>query len=762
MHVPRYSSVLLVLTTVLCGCTKIYEQEKYKRPDWLAGKLYTQVSQQENLSAFTKALELTGYDTIINVSGSYTVFAPSDEAFSLFFSENPQYGKSVSDIPKDELTRIVKFHIIQNAWSKEQLQMLDIGGWIDPNDPESEPRAYKKQTLLKDSNKKYWVKTYRGEHTIVDSAEANDYKTVFTRSRKYVPVYYMDFFDIFNLSPDDYEFYFGRPFDGNYLYYANARVGDEEIFAENGFVYIIDQVVLPLLNGRQILERELPGETYRTFLEMINTFPVFEFNPEATFDQPAAREGKLYDSLFDLRYPELPFDLHEELTGPSTTVSDYTYLYHNAMFIPTDVGFQKFLDEIVTFKSGYPHWPDFESIPLDIKKIILNTHFAWNPVYRTDIIGGFENADRNIIKIDEANILRKEFGSNCTFLGLNNAIVPRAFSSVTGPVYLRPGYSTFMYAMQYCNVLSPVTEENTEYCFFAIPDEVFEEDSSLMLEWIDKDLNRYRFTALDKANLRVVPIGRTDLARWILNQVGISLPDGTANKEFIENLAGNYIIWNNTDQTVRGGLPSVFGYRGDSVITIHPEIFEEPADNGRSYSVNGWFNHTKSTVWASLSRYTKFKDLLQKAGLYNPSLYEFTLMSEGEFYTIFIPSAEALDNYGLDTLSTGDLEKLLRYHFVRGELIFTDGKKPWQDYETLRIDESSTPYSTYYSTIDIKPGPDIIEILDAGGTPYITIPEVPGKTNILVVTDTDEESPSEMDYITTALIHEIDTVLVKQ
>jgi len=759
MQLLKNSVLLTILTGMLmCGCTDIYELDKYKSPPWLAGKLYTQISQQENLSTFTKALQLTGYDTILNISGSYSVFAPSDEAFSQFFSENPQYDGKISNIPLDELASIVKYHIIQNAWSKKQLQTLDIDGWIDPDDPENQPRAFKRQTLLKYPNLKYWIKSTKGNYLIVDSTETSEYLIVFNRSRKYIPIFYQDFFEIFDLSTDDYEFYFDRQFDRDYLYYAGARVGNENIFGENGFVYVVDKVVKPLLNARQILERELPGESYKTFLELIDQYSLFEFNSEVTFDQPAAREGRLFDSLFNLSYPELSFDIHDELTGTGLN----TYMHHNALFIPTDEGFQKFLDEVLTVKSGYPHWPDLKSIPLELKKIILNTHLASYPVYRTDIIKGIKNTQGNTIRIDEGNIIRKEFGSNCTFLGLNYPIVPRALSSVTGPVYLRPDFGTFMYAVQKTNALTTIRRETAEYCFFAIPDKILAADSSLMLEWKDRELNQYNFRAYNRIDEKMVSVQSRDLKKRILNHVGISLPDGSANKEFIETLGGNYIRWNNIDQAARGSRPSVFGYKGDSIITVHPELFQEPTDNGSAYSVNSWFNYYMKDILLTLSAYSKFKSLIEKAGMYDAKFYRFTFLTDGEFYTIFLPSDEALDNYGVDTLSVEDLRKFIKYHFIRGDLIFTDGKKPWKEYETLRKDESSTMYVDYYSSINIRPGQDKIEILDAGGNPYVTIMEQGVKTNIMVGTDSDEYNESNIDYITTAVIHEIDTVLVKQ
>lgn len=125
----NFKPILLyaLLLLFLYSCTQ--EQDIYKRPDWLAGKVYTQILAQPELSTFAKCIELTGYDEILDVSGSYTVFAPSNEAFTKYFQQNTTY-KSVEQIPLPELTKLVKYHIVQNTWSKVQLRTLDVYGWI--------------------------------------------------------------------------------------------------------------------------------------------------------------------------------------------------------------------------------------------------------------------------------------------------------------------------------------------------------------------------------------------------------------------------------------------------------------------------------------------------------------------------------------------------------------------------------------------------------------------------------------------------------
>ena len=756
----NFAFYLLIGCTLLWGCRDIYELDKYQRPDWLAGKIYTQITTRPDLSVFQKCLELTGYDTILDVTGSYTVFGPTNLAFEQWFILHPEYGGSPENIPAQELENLVERHILQNGWSLKQMKSLDIYGWIDRDDPENDkPRGYKRQTIQKDPDKKYFV-TSNGQ--IVDSTESSDYKKVFARSRKYGPLFFDEYFGVNDLRSDDYGFYYDRVFESGNMYYGNAKIVSPEIFAENGFVYEIDKVTDPLYNAEQILDQEYSGFSYSSFREVFRLFSDFSADMEVTNLQPEAKAGGLYDTLYNLAYPNLLFNLHEELTGPNTSVTNYAVRYQNGLLAPTDIAFQKLMDEVVTSKSGYPHWPDFDAVPLEVKRIILNSHMAVNPVYQTNIERGFRNGADDMITIDESQIAHKYYGSNCSFLGLNEAVVPRAFSSITGPIYLRPGFSTLLYALEYSKTLPALKEAGKEYVFYAQPDESFGSDSSLFVNWMDRASNLYNFNSFDRGNERFVTISRNQLTKMILNQVGISLPRGTANKEFIENLAGNFIVINNQENTVSGGLPNKWGYNGDSVVDIHPLLLEEESDNGKTYEVTGWFTTPITDMFSRITSYPHFFNLIRQAGLYDEVYYSFPFLTEGETYTVFIPTSEALASYNTDTLTTKDLQDFIKYHFVRGDKIWTDGSSSDGYYETLRVDESSTQYTKKYSSLNIETGIDLIRILDKAGNLYTEIKEQEGVTNVMIATDMDEDSNSRYDFITTGVIHEIDSVLIKQ
>jgi uncharacterized surface protein with fasciclin (FAS1) repeats len=279
---------------------------------------------------------------------------------------------------------------------------------------------------------------------------------------------------------------------------------------------------------------------------------------------------------------------------------------------------------------------------------------------------------------------------------------------------------------------------NGELCFFPISDYALIPDSSLILNWIDFEEDEYRFMEYNRENHNMVNLSGGTIRNRIRNQIGTSLPDGSANKEFIRTLGGQYIIWDHTENTVRGNRPSTIGYNGEVVTICTPSRLEEPADNGESWSVRYWFNNENINLRTVLSGYTKFFNLLLKAGLYDPYSASYSFLNRNENYTVFVPSDESLDLYQADTLGAEALEKFLKYHFLRGTLIFTDNKQPSGYYPT-----------TSGESLQIRTGPDLIEILDETGTPYVVIPENESSTNIMA---------SERSTVS-SVVHEIDRVL---
>jgi uncharacterized surface protein with fasciclin (FAS1) repeats len=763
-----FSTVLLLF--VLFSC-KRDDFDKYARPEWLTGKVYSQIKSEANLSTFAKCLELTGYDKIIDVSGSYTVFAPTNEAFQLYLKEHPGYD-SVGNIPAATLLELVKYHIVQNPWSVDQLRSLDVNGWIDPEDEYNDkPRGFKRQTLLLEKDTKYGVKVMgddKNKLMIIDTTETSWYRRVANDLRKYAPIFYFEYFGIYNLQLSDYSFYFNRQFENpSDMFFVNGKLVGAEIFAENGFIHPIDRVVEPLKNANEILRSTTDQNDYSKFLNLVNKFPSLVYNEDKTFAQPGADQGLVVDSLFDLTYPELAFNINSEKTkapaGGAGMPNEVTIRFHHGLLAPTNAAFDEFVNQYI---NGANQWGSMDNVPVKIQKIIANSYFSINPFYDTDIQKGFYNGELDIVRLDYASIVQKEFGSNCTFIGLNKPVVPRAFKSVTGPVYRQQGYTTVMNAIEYSGLLSALKREGNQYALFVVPDVQLRNDSTLLYYYfkVNNDYWEY-FNAFQRAKEgnKTYRISPNDIRLLLLNQVSVELPRGIARKEFLETLAGNHLIWDNTNGTVRGTASSTDGYGGSGqIISVLPSKISNDTDNGNTYAVNGWFSFNTITLYSLIS--TEFKDfhnLMVKAGLALEKQYKYNFISDNQLYTVFVPTKEALDASNANSLEGEELVKFLKSHFIVGDLIFTDGKLAPGYYETAYEVSATNTVPAHNLKIYIDPGIDQISIPDKNGNNYFTLIES-DKTNKISSRDlnTSGTVTNYKNTISTAVVHSIDKALM--
>lgn len=778
---------ITLLVILFFGCKDDKLTGIYAPPSWLPGKLYSQIQSKPELTTFAELVKISGYDTIINVSGSFTVFAPSNDAFAQYFQSNPNY-KKVSDIPKAEAVKLVKYHIVQDGWSKKQLMSLDVNGWIDSTDLKNNlPKGYKRQTLLMGKNRKYGVRWSKylaqnqssafgvlKRNDIIDTTATSWYRRVITDSRKYAPIFYKQYFDIYNLSTSDFEFYFGRPFLSNDIYYCGGRITSPELFAENGFVYVIDQVVEPLKNGIEFLS-DNSKNNYSTFYNLLNMFSEFSYNATATSKQPGAAQGFRVDSLFNLNYPALVFDINSELTkAPRGTVlpGNVSIRYHQGIMAPTNGA----MDQLVSqYLAGGNNWGSIENAPENIKRIIVNTCLSINPVYPTDVQKGILNGESDNIVIDGSSIVQKEYGSSCTFIGVNKPIVPRAFSSVTGPIYLRKGFSKVMLLIEASGLLPALKKKGVNYSVYVESDNSTSIDSTLLIIDALRGQKIFFLSTMKGPDgkqgsakpYQLLPI---DIRTLILNHVATDQPKGVARKEFVKNLAGNYLIFDNVTHVVQGTSPSTFGYNGVKQVLNIPRQISTNSDNGNTYEIDSWFNFTINSVFNTLlMQFPKFHALIKRAGLSQDALSTYSFMSPTVNYTVFAPSDSILNtmNTYTNALTQAELKKFVMMHFIPGQILFTDGNMTSGYYETCRVDEKSTPFAPVFTQIKILAGIDKITIASVDGTNDVIVNEkqatlnkpgtnmIMSKSIVNITTNPPPPAPVYNNSVANGVVHEI-------
>jgi len=379
-------------------------------------------------------------------------------------------------------------------------------------------------------------------------------------------------------------------------------------------------------------------------------------------------------------------------------------------------------------------------------------------IYPTDFNSGFYNGESDLVTIDQSTIIQKEFGSNCTFIGLDRAIVPRAFSSVAGPVYLQRGYSTAMFAIEEAEIQATLKRSGRNYMFLVESDADLKLDSSLLYDSHSKS-----FSAINQSERRTKRFNKSDLTTLLLNHIGLEQPRKLARREFIPNMAGNFIVVDNQTGEISGPSGTTFGYMGYLSDPEFPTIISNNADNGVTYGISNWLSFDVVDMFGQIrSNYPGFHALLVKAGLAEEQLYRYNFLSDSEFYTVFVPSDAALNTISIDAMSDEELVNFLMLHFIQGEIIFTDGTKDAGYYESLRVSKASTEFTTVYTQVYIDPLTDLIRIPGADDTPYLDVEESEVSNQMVgVIADNPGETmPSFPVTTTNGVIHQIDKVLL--
>jgi transforming growth factor-beta-induced protein len=103
----------LLIGVLLLGCKKGYDKY-WSEENPKTGFIYDKVKSDTNFTTFAAGLERADLVKYVNVTGLYTVFAPTNDAFQKYFKRMGY--SSVSDVPVNTLFAMLSYHIANNMW----------------------------------------------------------------------------------------------------------------------------------------------------------------------------------------------------------------------------------------------------------------------------------------------------------------------------------------------------------------------------------------------------------------------------------------------------------------------------------------------------------------------------------------------------------------------------------------------------------------------------------------------------------------------
>lgn len=91
----------------------------YEVPNWVPASIWDILEEKGNFSIFLQGTDLAGYKQMLEGKSLLTVMAPDDDAFKAYLTEN-NYS-SISDMPKEELKKLIAYHLLYYSYNKENL-----------------------------------------------------------------------------------------------------------------------------------------------------------------------------------------------------------------------------------------------------------------------------------------------------------------------------------------------------------------------------------------------------------------------------------------------------------------------------------------------------------------------------------------------------------------------------------------------------------------------------------------------------------------
>jgi uncharacterized surface protein with fasciclin (FAS1) repeats len=331
----------------------------------------------------------------------------------------------------------------------------------------------------------------------------------------------------------------------------------------------------------------------------------------------------------------------------------------------------------------------------DIIRDFVNSHF-----YRTAVWPGKFNSVNSffgeVSKLNPGNVVDKQFLSNGLLYGVNAAQNANSFATVYGKVNLDPTFYIMKQALDVLGYTIPIKTASLKYVIVPIPDATlvnlgFSYDPFFPSAPIRGDLTILRRLL----QTHIIPLGDRAVPNFATGTGILEASNGEYikyDKGFIFS-AGTEDLAAVSDKTIKI----------DSIVT---------AVNGADVYATRVLAYTSLPVSKHIEKYgtattdpyySFFQYLKNNVTLYNATSGAIQGISDGSFYSVFIPTNTAIQaavNAGLlpklangspnyvptDALDISKVSKFIQYHIIKNS-VASDGQKTGS-FETLLKDES--------------------------------------------------------------------------
>lgn len=692
--------ILSVAALSFAACRKKAFDEYYGRPATLANPIYQRLGELGNFKSLLAVIDRSGYKDILSAAGYWTMFAPNDSAFVVFLKARNL--TTADQLDSGTCAQIVTYSLVYNAYLKARLGDYQApSGWV-PN------QAFKRKTP---NYVGFYTDTTGGTSRLTLSSNISGGYTAGDNNNKSIPYFVDNFMTNKQLTSYDYNYFFpNTTYTGFNV--IDARVTQQDIVAENGYINVIDKVLLPLANIDQYLAS---NPQYSLFKKLYDRYMVsYIQNATATtkYFNITGNPTNVYIKTYNSGLTFSP-NVENFLTVGGNDAQQDGW----SIFVPTNDVLTTYINTVILEK-----YASLDQIPIQIIIDLLNAHM-WGTTVWPSRFAKTTNIQGEPARFDPAvNVIDKQVLSNGMFYGTNIVQQADVFRSVYGKVYLDPAYSLMKIALDNDAGLGLVIKNPAQkYTVMMMSDKL------LRSQGYDYNVNYayFTYTAPGTVTVAAPANANSTVFRILETSVAITPKDEMSNyatgSGIIETYGGEYIKYNAGQLTSSANV--------DKGTTVPTSGGTKLAFNGRIIYIDSLLNFSTNTVGfhlkalagtsAANSDYFTFYQYLAASPLFNTATGDITGVQPGVFYTLFVPNNAAMTAainakmiaatpaLAIATQGARDsLNNFIYYHFLNKNTVVPDGKKTGS-YASLLKNSSGDP-----SIINIASTPGTMTLTD--------------------------------------------------
>lgn len=430
----RKGIIILCIIMAAFGCKP--DPLEYARPDDLAGTIYSQLESLGEFNHYLQALDQSVFKEPLEKGGSWTVFAPNDEAFEEFMS-NEGYA-TFEAIPAERIDDIVRFSIISDGWNTTTLTFF-LNRFY-------EGQSFRRNTQYQSPYRQINTDTLQHILNFDEVEPATEYTIDPSLGRFKTTNYFLEsYLEENGVETTDYEFmYPEQTWNPGDMKVFGASVTQQNIIAENGIIYALDKVLEPKKNLYENLSSPEFNDKYSMFEKLLERFTsivsIGDVLNEETGETEEIHQLRFSVGLENDLLPFNPADTRYQTNINGTPAQAW------GLLAPTNDAMLEYLNGDSVLGRFYDSYDD---MPLDVVGKFIAPYF-FNDYHDICPSSFGESFDVSLSLVDyqAGDIVDKKFCGNGLFVGVNTVYTNRSFGTIMGPLLLDSEYSIMLQAIQ--------------------------------------------------------------------------------------------------------------------------------------------------------------------------------------------------------------------------------------------------------------------------------------------------------------------------